>query len=123
MIELVRQALSRQICQQYIDREKKMPVITISKEVEEEIKNSIVETERGKRFAMEPSSQKKLIEKITEEGTKLRQKGLRPVFLTSPEVRALFRNIASSVIPNATVLSSFEIVPDIRLEAVGIIAY
>ncbi len=123
LIELVRQALSRQICQQYIDREKKMPVITLSKEVEEEIKNAIVETERGKRFAMEPSSQKKLLEKITEEGSKIRQRGLRPVFLTSPEVRALFRNIVSSVIPNAAVLSSFEIVPDIRLEAVGTIAY
>jgi flagellar biosynthesis protein FlhA len=123
LIELVRHALSRQICQQYIDREKKMPVITLSKEVEEEIKNAIVETDRGKRFAMEPSSQKKLIEKITEEGTKIRQRGLKPVFLTSPEVRGLFRNIVSSVIPNAAVLSSFEIVPDIRLEAVGIIAY
>jgi flagellar biosynthesis protein FlhA len=123
LIELVRQALSRQICQQYIDREKKMPVITLSKEVEEEIKNAIVETERGKRFAMEPSSQKKLLEKITEEGSKIRQRGLRPVFLTSPEVRALFRNIVSNVIPNAAVLSSFEIVPDIRLEAVGSITY
>ena len=123
LIELVRQALSRQICQQYSNEEKKIPVITLSKEVEEEIKKSIVDTERGKRFAMEPGSQKKLLERITEEGTKLRQKGLRPVFLTSPEVRSLFRNIVSNVIPNAAVLSSFEIVPDIRLEAVGTIAF
>jgi len=123
LIELVRQALSRQICQQYSDEDKKIPVITLSKEVEEEIKNAIVETERGKRFAMEPSSQKKLLKQISEEGEKIRQKGLRPVFLTSPEVRALFRNIVSSIIPNAAVLSSFEIVPDIKLEAVGTIAY
>jgi flagellar biosynthesis protein FlhA len=123
LIELVRQALSRQICQQYSNEEKKIPVITLSKEVEEEIKKSIVDTERGKRFAMEPGSQKKLLERITEEGTKLRQRGLRPVFLTSPEVRSLFRNIVSNVIPNAAVLSSFEIVPDIRLEAVGTIAF
>jgi flagellar biosynthesis protein FlhA len=123
LIELVRQALSRQICQQFSNEEKKIPVITLSKEVEEEIKKSVVDTERGKRFAMEPVSQKKLLERITEEGAKIRQRGLKPVFLTSPEVRALFRNIVSNVIPNAAVLSSFEIVPDIRLEAVGTIAF
>jgi flagellar biosynthesis protein FlhA len=123
LIELVRQSLSRQICQQYLDEERKIPVITLAKEVEEELKNAVVETERGKRFAMEPDSQKQLLEKITEVGSKVRQRGVRPVFLTSPDVRALFRNIVSSVLPNAAVLSSFEIIPDIRLEAVGTIAF
>jgi flagellar biosynthesis protein FlhA len=119
LVELVRQALARQICQQYSNQEKKIPVITISKEVEEEIKNAIVDTERGKRFAMEPNQQKKLLNQVVEEAKKLRKKGLKPVFLTSPDIRAVFSNIVSTIIPNAAVLSSFEIVPDIRLEAVG----
>lgn len=123
LIELVRQALSRQICQQYTTEGKKIPVITLSKEVEEEIKKAVVETEMGKRFAMEPNAQKRLLERISDEVVKIRKKGLKPVFLTSPDVRALFRNIVSSIIPNAAVLSSFEIVPDIRLEAVGTIAF
>lgn len=120
--ELVRQALARQICQQVSDLEKKIPVITVSKEVEDGIKNAVVETERGKRFAMEPSEQKKLISRITEEVRKVRQKGFRPVFLTSPEVRSIFNTIVSSIVPNVTVLSSFEIVPDVRLEVVGSIS-
>ncbi len=123
LIELVRQALSRQICQQFSTEGKKIPVITLSKEVEEEIKKAVVETEVGKRFAMEPSAQKKLLERISYEVQKIRKRGLKPVFLTSPDVRALFRNIVSNIIPNAAVLSSFEIVPDIRLEAVGTIAF
>jgi flagellar biosynthesis protein FlhA len=123
LVELVRQALSRQICQQYADPEKKIPVITVSKEVEEEIRNSIVTTERGKRFAMEPGEQKKLLNGIVEEVKKIRQKGIKPVFLTSPEIRVIFSNIVSSIVPNAAVLSSFEIVTDVRLEAVGNIAY
>ncbi len=123
LIELVRQALSRQICQQYSDPEKKIPVITVSKEVEEEIRNSIVETERGKKFAMEPGEQKKLLTGITDEVKKIREKGLKPVFLTSPEIRAIFSNIVSSIVPHAAVLSSFEIATDIRLEAVGNIAF
>jgi len=122
LIELVRQALSRQICQQYSDQEKKIPVITVSKEVEEEIRNSIVSTEKGKRFAMEPREQKKLLSRIMEEVKKIRERGLKPVFITSPEIRAIFSRIVSSIIPNAAVLSSFEIVTDIRLEAVGNIA-
>ncbi len=123
LVELVRQALSRQICQQYAGPEKKIPVITVSKEVEEEIRNSIVTTERGKRFAMEPGEQKKLLTRIMEEVKKIRGKGLKPVFLTSPEIRAIFSNIVSSIVPNAAVLSSFEIVADIRLEAVGNVAF
>jgi len=119
LVELVRQALSRQICQQFSDQEKKIPVITVSKEVEEEIRNAIVTTERGKRFAMEPGEQKKLLSRIVEEVKKIREKGLKPVFLTSPEIRAIFSKIVISIIPNAAVLSSFEIVTDIRLEAVG----
>ncbi len=123
LIELVRQALSRQICQQFSTEGRKIPVITLSKEVEEEIKKALVETEVGKRFAMEPSAQKKLLERISDEVQKIRKRGLKPVFLTSPDVRALFRNIVSNIVPNAAVLSSFEIVPDIRLEAVGTIAF
>jgi len=122
LVELVRQALSRQICQQYADEQKRLSVITVSKEVEEEIKSAIVETERGKQFAMEPSSQKKLIERIRREVQRIREKGLKPVFLTSPEIRSIFSKIVSSIVPNAAVLSSFEIVPDIKLEAVGRIA-
>jgi flagellar biosynthesis protein FlhA len=123
LVEIVRQALSRQICQQYSDEGKKLSVITVSKEVEEEIKNAVVDTDRGKRFAMEPSYQKKLIEKIREEVRRIRQMGLKPVFLTSPDIRALFRTIVASVLPNAAVLSSYEIVPDMRLEAVGTISF
>ncbi len=122
LIEIVRQALSRQICQQYSDEEKKIPVITVSKEVEEEIRQAIVETDRGKRFAMEPKEQKKLLTRISDEVKNIRSKGLKPVFLTSPEIRGIFSRIVSSIVPNAVVLSSFEIVTDIRLEAVGNIA-
>jgi len=122
LVELVRQALSRQICQKYADEQKRLPVITVSKEVEEEIKSAIVETERGKQFAMEPSSQRKLIERIRREVQRIREKGLKPVFLTSPEIRSIFSKIVSSIVPNAAVLSSFEIVPDVKLEAVGSIA-
>ncbi len=122
LVELVRQALARQICQQYADENKRLPVITVSKEVEEEIKNAIVETERGKQFAMEPRSQRRLIERIKEEVKKIREKGLKPVFLTSPEIRSIFSRIVMSIVPNAAVLSSFEVVPDIQLEAVGNIA-
>jgi len=119
LVELVRQALARQICQQFSDGEKKIPVITISKEVEDEIKNAIVETERGKRFAMEPQQQRQLLKMIVEETKKLRKKGMKPIFLTSPEIRAVFSNIVSTIIPNAAVLSSFEIVSDVRIQAVG----
>lgn len=122
LIELVRQALSRQICQQYSDSEKKISVITVSKDVEEEIKNSIEVTERGKSFSMEPVKQKKLLTVISEESKKVKELGLKPVFLTSPEIRTIFSNLVTPIMPNAAVLSSLEITPDIRLEAVGNIA-
>jgi flagellar biosynthesis protein FlhA len=122
LVELVRQALSRQICQQHSDIEKKIRVITVSKDVDEEIKNSIVVTEKGKRFAMEPGKQKKLLSAISEEVKKVKEMGIKPIFLTSPEIRMVFSTIVSSFVLNAAVLSSMEVSPDIKLEAVGNIA-
>lgn len=122
LVDLVRQALSRQICQRYSDAEKNISVITVSKDVEEEIKKSIVVTERGKRFSMEPAQQKKLLTVISEETKRVREQGMKPIFLTSPEIRTIFSNIVISIMPNAAVLSSLEINPDIRLKAVGNIA-
>ena len=119
LVELVRQALSRQICQQYVTEGNKIQVITVSRDVEEEIKDAIIETDRGKRFAMDPQVQKRLVERISNEISKVRQKGIKPVFLTSPEIRSVFSNIVRSIFPSAAVLSSFEIVPDIKLEVVG----
>ena len=122
LVELVRQALSRQICQQHTDIEKRVRVITVSKDIDEEIKNSIVVTEKGKRFAMEPGNQKKLLTSIADEVKKVKEKGLKPVFLTSPEIRSVFSTIVSTIVSNAAVVSSMEISPDIQLEAVGNIA-
>ena len=122
LVELVRQALSRQICQQHSDVEKRIRVITVSKDVDEEIKNSIVVTEKGKRFAMEPGKQKQLLTSIADEVKKVKQNGIKPVFLTSPEIRSVFSTIVSTIVPSAAVVSSMEISPDIKLEAVGNIA-
>ncbi len=122
LVELVRQALARQICQQYADEEKRLPVITVSKDVEDEIKSSIIETEKGKQFAMEPGLQRKLMDRIKEEVKRIKEKGIKPVFLVSPEIRPIFSRIVMSIVPNTAVLSSYEIVPDIQLEAVGNIA-
>ncbi len=119
LVEIVRQALSRQICQQHTDIEKRIRVITVSKDIDEEIKNSIVVTERGKRFAMEPGKQKKLLASIVDEVKKVKERGLKPVFLTSPEIRAVFSTIVSTIVPNAAVVSSMEIAPNIKIEAVG----
>jgi flagellar biosynthesis component FlhA len=71
---------------------------------------------------MEPAKQKKLLSRISDEVKRTRERGVKAVFLTSPEIRSIFSTIVSSIIPSAAVLSSFEIVPDIKLEAVGNIA-
>ena len=71
---------------------------------------------------MEPDEQKILLTLIADEVKKVKEAGHKPVFLTSPEIRAVFSTIVSTIVPNAAVVSSMEIPSGIKLEAVGNIA-
>jgi len=118
LVEKVRQALGRQICLQYAE-EKVLRVLTIEPGLEQKIIDSRVETTSGAVAALEPALQRSWISALTNTVKRVQEQGHFAIVLTSEAARPLVKSSTEREIPSLVVLSVPEIVPDIRVEALG----
>jgi flagellar biosynthesis protein FlhA len=122
LTEYVRNALARTICRQHVERDGKMYVITLDPKLEDVIKGAIERTDRGSFLALTPPMVSKIAERVGKEVEKLVTAGHTPVVLCSPQVRAQMKKIADTIQPGIAVLSYNEIIRDIQVEALGMVA-
>lgn len=120
LTEYVRQSLSRQITNQYVNENGVIKVLTLGGSVEKAIADSIKQTEHGSYLAMDPvesetifQSIKNEIEKITWENT--------AVILCSPAVRMYVKQLIERYMPDVAVLSYNELEPDVEVQSVGVV--
>ncbi|MCG0274570.1 MAG: flagellar biosynthesis protein FlhA [Thermosediminibacteraceae bacterium] len=118
LTEYVRQRLRRVITHRFIG-DKKAKVITLDRDLEELILNSVSQTENGVYISIEPSTVQKIISSLVENINQVTRRGLQPVVLTSPLVRRYFRRIIEHSLPNIPVLSYGEIDPSVEVMSVG----
>lgn len=119
LIEKVRQALGRQICQQYVDDDGAIRVLTIEPQFEHQIIESRVETTGGIVPGLEPAVQRRWINALTNAVRSVQEQGYLPIVLCSEAARPLVKASATREIPDLIVLSVQEIVADVRVESVG----
>ena len=119
LVEKARQALGRQICLQFSDRDHALRVLTIEPGLEQRIIDSRVDSPSGVVAALEPALQRQWIKALTRAVPAVQQKGWFPVILCSEAARALVKSSTEREIPDLVVLSVPEIVSDVRVEAVG----
>ncbi|MEE8484848.1 MAG: flagellar biosynthesis protein FlhA [Nitrospinota bacterium] len=117
--EYVRSALSRPITMQYLTDEGKLPVMTLAKETEDNVAESIKQTQHGSYLAMEPIAAQKLIDLLKKEIEKFTMLNYQPVLVTSPSIRIHLRRLTERFIPNLAILSQNEITPDANIETLG----
>jgi flagellar biosynthesis protein FlhA len=122
LTEYVRNALARTICRQHLERDGKMYAITLDPRLEDMIKNAIERTERGSFLALTPPTVSRIGERLGREVEKLVTAGHTPVILCSPQVRAQVKKIADTIQPGIAVLSYNEIIRDVQVEALGMVA-
>jgi flagellar biosynthesis protein FlhA len=122
LTEYVRNALARTICRQHLERDGKMYAITLDPKLEDMIKNAIERTERGSFLALTPQTVSRIGERLGKEVEKLVTAGHTPVILCSPQVRAQVKKIADTIQPGIAVLSYNEIIRDVQVEALGMVA-
>lgn len=118
LIEKVRQGLGRQICLQYAD-EKTLRVLTINPALEQEIIDSRVETAGGVVAGLDPQVQRAWIGAVSNAVQLVQEEGNLPIVLCSEAARPLVKASTEREIPTLVVLSVPEIVPDVRVEALG----
>ena len=119
LTEYARAALSRQISRQHSDDSGVIHVITVGPRTEDEIANSIQQSERGSTIAMPPWQLQRLIGVVSTEVERVAGAGRDPIILCSSRVRLALRRLLERKLPNVTVLSFAEITSQTSVEAEG----
>jgi len=117
----VRQNLKRAISNQYFFSNEPTSVVTLDPKVEQEIMNSVKQTEQGSYLALDPDYTGRLMMALREETNKLEELGRTPIIITSPIVRMYFKKMTAEQFRNLHVLSYNEIDSDVELQSVGMV--
>ena len=121
LTEYVRQSLKRAISNKYFANKDMTSVITLDPKVEQEIMNSVKQTEQGAYLALDPEYSAKIMESLQEQTSKLEEFGHTPIIITSPIVRMYFKHLTMEQFKNLQVLSYNEIDSDVELQSVGMV--
>lgn len=117
--EKVRQALGRQICQQYADENRVLHVLTINPELEQKIISSRDEGGGVQVAALEPRLHRAWINAVANAFQSVQSKGFYPVILCSEAARFLVRSSTEREFPELAVLSVPEIAGGYQVESLG----
>jgi flagellar biosynthesis protein FlhA len=121
LTEYVRQALSRQITQQFASNGDSLKVITVGPTLEKKIAESVQQSDQGSYLALDPSSTQMIYQRITDQVTKLIQSGQQPIVLTSPTIRMYLRQLLERTMQDIPVLSYSELEPNVEIQSMGVV--
>ena len=121
LTEYARQGLKRAISSKYFTVGEVTNVVTVDPAIEQEIMNSVKNTEQGSYLSLDPERSKKIVEALGNELKKLEDMGKNPIVITSPIVRMYFRNLAKDYYKDIIVISYNEIDSDVELQSVGMV--
>jgi len=122
LAEYVRQSLARQICESYADKEGVITVVTIDPELEETMIGSIHQSEYGSFLAVDPNIGERVLLQISNNMSNFKRMKLSPVILCSPRLRPHFKRFIERSFPDVAVLSYNEIVPQVKVQSIGMIS-
>ena len=121
LTEYVRQSLKRAISGKYFMPNETTSVVTLDPKLEQEMMNSIKQTENGSYIAMDPEKVKKIMNNVETEVGKLEQLGKAPILLTSPIVRMYFKKLSEDYFADLIGISYNEIESNVELQSVGMV--
>jgi flagellar biosynthesis protein FlhA len=122
LAEYVRQSLARQICESYTSKEGIITVVTIDPSLEETLIGSIHQSEYGSFLAVDPNVGEKILVQISGHMRNFKRMKLKPVILCSPRLRPHFKRFIERSFPDVAVLSYNEIVPQVKVQSIGMIS-
>ncbi|CRZ34546.1 flagellar biosynthesis protein FlhA [Herbinix hemicellulosilytica] len=121
LTEYVRQSLKRAISKKFFPEGEMTSVITLDPKVEQEIMDSVKQTEHGAYLALDPEITREIINSVQNELQKLEELGKNPIIITSPIVRMYFKRLIQDYFKDLTVISYNEIDSDVELQSVGMV--
>ncbi len=119
LTELVRAALSLQICHAHAGLSARLPVVLLDALIEDTVRSAITPSRHGSCLALEPELTKAIVESAMRTLRPAFSAGLRPVILTSASLRRYVRTLLVDHIPGVSVLSFEELPAEVALQPVG----
>jgi len=119
LTEYVRHALARSISHD-LAIDNVIPLITLAKDAENEITNSVQHKETGAYLAIDPVKAQLILDSIGE-AMPLFEGGQRPTILAAPQIRPHVRKLTERYYPQLVVISHNEILPNIKIKSLGAI--
>lgn len=121
LTEYVRQRLKRAISNTYFADGEMTTVVTLDPKVEQDIMNSVKQTEQGAYITLDPAVTKRILNSTEKEIKKLEDQGKAPIIITSPIVRMYFKKLTKDYFKDLIVISYNEIESDVELQSIGVV--
>ncbi len=121
LTEYVRQSLKRAISSKYFMANETTSVVTLDPKTEQDIMNSVKQTEQGAYLTLTPEKTKNIINSVNEQVGKLESMGKNPIIMTSPIVRAYFKKLTKDYYKDLIVVSYNEVESNVELQSVGMV--
>ena len=109
LTEYVRQALSRQITQQFSNQGDTLGSLRSVRRWRRKSRNPCSRSEQGSYLALDPVSTQTIYQKLNEQVNKQIQSGNQPIVLASPTIRMYLRQIVERTMQDIPVLSYSEL--------------
>lgn len=119
LTEYVRKALARSITRKYMNDDGQVQVITLGRQLEEIISNSLLQTEQGVQLVMDPQTAQEMINRIAKTVEMHPEVAGQPILMTSPTARRHIYKLTSRFIPQLIVISHSELTPDANITSIG----
>jgi flagellar biosynthesis protein FlhA len=121
LTEYVRQALSKQITNQYVVGNESFKVVTLSGRVEKLIADHIQQTEHGNFLSLDPNISMEIVQKVGEQMEQFSVYEQTPILLCSPAVRMYVKQLLERYLPQLPVLSYNELEASIEVQSIGVV--
>ena len=122
LTEYVRQSLKRAISTKYFMSEDTTTVVTLDPRLEQEIMDSVKQTENGAYLTLDPEKTRAILRSVETEAHKLEEMGKPVIVMTSPIVRMYFKRMTQDYYKDLIVVSYNEVEPNVELQSVGMIS-
>ncbi|KPB04380.1 flagellar biosynthesis protein FlhA [Bacillus sp. CHD6a] len=121
LTEYVRQALSKQITNQYVVGNETFKVVTMAGRVEKLIADHIQQTEHGNFLSLDPNVSMEIVQKVGEQMENFSVYEQSPILLCSPAVRMYVKQMLDRYLPQVPVLSYNELEASIEVQSIGVV--
>ncbi|HHU82668.1 MAG TPA: flagellar biosynthesis protein FlhA [Firmicutes bacterium] len=119
LTEYVRAALARQITKMLSPDGKRLHVLTLAPNAEEQFLAAQGEGEEPR--PLEPAWLNSFYDSLGKEIRRVMEGGYSPVLLVSPAIRAYVRSVVERLFPKAAVISYQEVLPEVEVHSLGMV--